>query len=426
MLTHSRRLLPLLGLAALATSAPAEADERPTGTTAPVLTKPAAAVVTGLCAGDVLKGSQALAALDAFEGDRSAIEETSAAALRGGRATCRPWAALALGRLHPLRAVPALPVVKEALGSDDELVRLEAYETVRRMARLARPLVPVLEEASKSEAQSLREFATTALESARRQTRLEERPFDLRLMALGRREDVPYAYLLDPEGFVYEVANGQAFLDGTLTRVADDAADFEGRRVTDDYRVVPHRLTLRLFEGGAPPPIPVVAKEHTGGPISIDFAGDLASFAAFLASHGPLNVVVESGGRPPLKVAADRAPWDAVAQHALKTANLAYRAEGLFVRVGRAVDLDRHPRLPTRTFAGQPVSFLFREVDLESIRFMFQDVGGVTIELPPGPHEPLTVYFTDVPWDGAFEAIAASRGWVVKRTGDRLVVTKAP
>lgn len=415
-----------LALALSLAPALAAAQDRAPGTAAPVLTPPATAVLAGLCAGDVLKGSEALAGLDALEGDRAPIEEAAAAALRSGNAKCRPWAALALGRLHPWRAVPALPIVREALGSPNELVRLEAYETARRMARLARPLVPDLEKASKVDEPSLRTFATTALESARRMTRLEERPFDLRLMALGRRDGAALAYVVDPEGFVYEVTSGQEFLDGRITRVADDAVDFDGRKVGDDFRVAPHRATLRLFEKGVPAPVPYDAKEYTGAPVSIDFDGDLPSFAAFLASFAPLNVVVEAGGRPPLKVSAKATPWDAVVKHALRGAGLDYRIEGLFVRIGRPEDVARHPRLPTRAFEGQPVSFLFREADMESIRFMFQDVGGVTIELPPGPHAPLTVYFVEVPWDGAFEAIAASRGWVTKRTGDRLVVTKAP
>jgi hypothetical protein len=62
---------------------------------------------------------------------------------------------------------------------------------------------------------------------------------------------------------------------------------------------------------------------------------------------------------------------------------------------------------------------------MDTLRAIFEDVAGVTIELPPGPHGPVTIYAAEVPWDQAFEAIAASRGWTTRRDGKRLVATKA-
>jgi hypothetical protein len=67
----------------------------------------------------------------------------------------------------------------------------------------------------------------------------------------------------------------------------------------------------------------------------------------------------------------------------------------------------------------------FRAVEMTYLARVFEGEFGVAIELPPGPHEPATFYFTDVPWDEAFDMIAASRGWTTRREGQRLVVKPA-
>ena len=317
-------------------------------------------------------------------------------------------------------------MLREALTGKDPMLAFEAAITLGRMGWVARPALGDLEAVARSGPEHLRGAAASAMERIRERVGLDRRPFaGLRLMALGRRDDVPVAYLVDEDGFVFEVKGGETLLDGRIERVSPAAAEFEGQRVTDDFAVVPHRVRLTLFDRGAPPPIPVVASEHTGRPVTIDFAGDLGTFAAFVAAYAPLNVIVEAGESPALRVAARDTPWDAVVKHALKESGVAHQIESYYLRVGAASQIARHPRLPSRDFKGAPVTLHFRGVEMPSLARVFEHVSGLKIEVPPGRHEPLTLYFTDVPWDEAFEMIAATRGWTTRREGERLVAKRA-
>jgi hypothetical protein len=319
-----------------------------------------------------------------------------------------------------------LPILRQALAGKDGMLSFEATVTLARMGGLARPALGDLEALARSAAaRPMRETVSDAVDRVRPRI-FRSRPLEgLHLMAMGTREGRPVAYLIDEDGFVFEVAGGESLVDGTIVRVTPEAVEFEGERATEDFEVVPHRARLVLFEQGAPPPVPVTA-ENTGAPVSIDFAGDLGSFAAFVAEYAPLNVIVEAGRPATLRAAARNTPWDAVVNHALKQAAMGYRIEGrYYLRLGAPADLERHPKLPSRRYEGALITMKFRAVEMTYLARVFEGEFGVAIELPPGPHEPVTFYFTDVPWDEAFDMIAASRGWTTRREGQRLVVKPA-
>ena len=426
-------LVPSL-LCAAGGAARAQAPEAPDARAqAPAAPDPAAAAraeatfLAGMCSPDPVVATEALAKLDDVPKPSPRTEDAIVAALRGTDQDCRMQAAFALGRIRPARAVPALPLLRKALVSGDSLWQFQAAITLERMGRVGRAARADLEVAARSEDADVRQLATSVLQRQNSVAPLDGRLFEgLRLMALGTREKAPVGYLLDEDGFVFEVRGGEATMDGRIARITADALEFEGQRTREDFSLAPNAVRLRLFETEKPAPVPVKAAKHTGAPLSIDFAGDLASFASFLASFAPLNVVVEEGGGDaPIRVAAREVPWDAVVEHALASAGLDLRAEGLFVRVGRKEALALHPRLPERTYAGEPVSLQFREAEMETMGFIFGDVSGLEIELPPGPHAKVTIHCAEVPWDQALEAIAASRGWVTKREGERLRLTKA-
>ena len=387
--------------------------------------KAEARFLAGMCSPSGADASRALEELDGIPQVTPATEEAVVTALRTRSPWCQAWASVALGRIRPLRAAPALPILRQALTGKDPMLSFEAAITLGRMGPLARPALGDLEAVARSGDKHLGEIASSAADRVRERVFLKRPLVGLRLMALGSREGRAIAYLLDEDGFVFEVAGGETLLDGTIGRVTSEAVDFQGERVTADYEVVPHRVRLALFEKDAPSAVPVTA-EHTGVPVSIDFTGDVGSFAAFVAEYAPLNVIVEAGRAAAVRATARNAPWDAVVQHALRQAGVGYRIEGAYyLRLGAPDDLERHPRLPSRTFEGAPVTLKFRGVEMAQLARVFESVADVAIEIPPGPHEPVTLYFTDVPWDQAFEMIAATRGWTTRREGRRLVAKPA-
>ncbi|HET9317286.1 MAG TPA: hypothetical protein VFQ51_16970 [Vicinamibacteria bacterium] len=386
--------------------------------------KAEAELLAGMCSTNGVDASRAIETLDGLPQVSPATEEAVVAALRTRSPWCQAWASVALGRIHPLRAAPALPILQQALKDTSAMLPFEAAITLGRMGAVARPALGALEALTRSDDKDLREVASSAAARIRERAFLKRPLAGLRLMALGRRESRAVAYLIDEDGFVFEMAGGEALLDGRIASVTSEAVDFEGERVTADFEVVPHRARLVLFEKGAPAAIPVNG-ENTGEPVSIDFSGDVGSFAAFVAEYAPLNVIVDAGRPAVVRAAARNAPWDAVVEHALRQAGVGRRIDGYYLRLGAPDDLDRHPRLPSRKYEGALVTLKFRGVQMAELVRVFESVSGVTIEIPPGAHEPLTLYFTDVPWDEAFEMVAATRGWTTRREGKRLVATPA-
>lgn len=79
--------------------------------------------------------------------------------------------------------------------------------------------------------------------------------------------------------------------------------------------------------------------------------------------------------------------------------------------------------LGDRKWSGKPVSFDFIGARMDSVVATFEKLSGLAIESPPGPHEPVTMFFQYTPWDEAFDALVASRDWTWRREGNRGLVT---
>jgi hypothetical protein len=176
---------------------------------------------------------------------------------------------------------------------------------------------------------------------------------------------------------------------------------------------------LVIFAGGPPRPVPKGA-DHTGEAVSIDFDGDLASFAILVAQLSGLNVVVEAGSAGRVRIAGRDVPWDAMLKHALRTNGLGYKLEKTFLRIARQDRVAAIRTLSGRAASGPPVNLSLRHGDLRGVERLFEELLEAPIDLPPGPYDPLTIVVQWIPADEALDLIFASRGWGLKAEGKTL------
>lgn len=379
---------------------------------------PASALTTlleGLCKGT---GTDADIAADTL-GDMTAETARRALDPLAGSLTdptCQTWAAVAIGRVEPARAVPVLGLLRKALSSEDASLRRAAAWTLGGMGPLARDAVADLEEAARNDpdlAFSLDRLKAPppGLEGLRLR--------DVRLVGLGKREGASVAYLMHQTGSVWEARAGQRLYDGVVERVHGDGLDFVGEGSV--------RTPVVLFAGAAPAPHGLDPRKYTGDPFSIDLDADVTTFAMLMGQVSGLNLVLEAGTKGPVRFAARNAPWDGVLERALERAGFAARIDRSYVRIGRQDRMARMRPLSTRQWNGEPISVSLRDADVRDIARLFTHLTELPVDLsPPEPYERVTLLLKDVPWDAAFDLIMASYGWTWRVDGDRIRVEVPP
>lgn len=385
---------------------------------------PAAALPTlveGLCKGD---GFDAYLVASTLEDIRREVAlkavEPLVALLGGADPKCRTWAAVALGRIDSLRAVPALGLLRQALASEDGELRRAAAWTLGAMGPRAREALADLEQAARKDPDLA--FARDRLKSPR--VGLEGlRLHELRLVGLGKREGVNVAYLLvHDNGDPLEVKEGQRLFDGVVERVDSDALEFRGESATGDSSARPSRTRVRLFEKGEPAPL-AFDPQYTRQPLSVDFDADVTSLAMLVGHFSGLNVIVEAGVSGRVHIAARNAPWDGILERALTAGGFGYRVDRAYLRIGRRDRMEKLRPLSSNKPSGPPISIFVHDADMRDIFRLFADLSGLVVDvLPPEPYEPVTIVVHDVPWEEAFELIVASRGWTYRIDGKHLRV----
>jgi TPR repeat protein len=387
---------------------------------------PAAALPTlleGVCQGNGFDARQVARALEEAPPVRAAeAVGPLVASLRGADARCRAWTAVALSRVDPRRAIPLLGALRSALASEDELLRSAAAETLVAIGAPARAALPDLEAAVRTDP----ELGAAVAAVRRGPVSLDKfRLQDLRLVAAGQRAGEAVAYLLDEGGLVWEVKAGQRLLDGAIERidVEGGSLSFRGEAFGDDQVPRPFQAGLKLFEHGDPPARPFDRQAYTGDPLSIDFEADVASLAMLATQFSGLNTIVEAGTRGRVRVAARSAPWDGVLARGLEDGGFGYRVDRTYVRIGRRERMATLRPLSPAPPKGQPVTLSFRDVAMRDLARIFAEISGLQVELhPPEPHDPVTVFAHDVPWDEAFDLVVASRGWTHRVEGGAIHV----
>lgn len=127
-----------------------------------------------------------------------------------------------------------------------------------------------------------------------------------------------------------------------------------------------------------------------------------------------------------MRIAAKDAPWDGILARAFESGGFAYRPDHHhIVRIARSDRLASVRPLSGRESAEAPVSLTVHRAELADLERLFEELSGLGIDFPPGPHEPVTMAVGDVPWDRVIELIAASRGWKHRIEGKRLRVVPA-
>jgi TPR repeat protein/HEAT repeat protein len=327
---------------------------------------------------------------------------------------CRTWAAIALGRVDRQRALPVLGLLREALASEDAVLRRAAAGTLGSMGPSAREALADLERAAQKDP-----------DLAFMRDKLKARPLGLQglklqevvLVALGKHEAANAAYLLHESGSLWGIKNGQRLFDGVIERVSPDGLDFRDEAGA--------QTSLKLFKKGDPAPL-AAGKEFSGEPLSIDLDADVTSLASLMAQFSGLNIVLEAGTSGRVRIAARHAPWDGILETALQTGGFASRVDRSFLRIGRRDQIDKlRPLSSTKTW-GAPVTLAISNADMRDLALLFKDIAGLPVELPNRPYEPVTVFVTDVPWDQALDVIVASLGLTYRVDGDRIRVEAPP
>ncbi len=345
-------------------------------------------------------------------------EEPLVGFLRGNDERCRTWAAIALGRVNPHRVLPALGMLRGALTSDNVTLRHAAARTLASMGYAAREALPDLESAARTD--PMLDSHVRLLASA--PELLERCRFDdLRPVAVFRRAGVDVAYLLGPGGTVWEIGPGARLLDGTVERVDAGRLYFRGQRVTEDLSLQARQAQAQLFPDGDPLPLEF-DPEYTGEPVSINFDADVTSFLSLVAQLSGLNIVAEAGTSGRVSIAARDAPWDWVVDHGLADSGFGSRLDHLYLRVAPSEQADDLRLLSSQEPAGQLVNLAVIGDDIDLLISVLEEVSGLEIDLPPGPHEPVTVFVREVPWDQLLELLVLSRGWTYRIEGARVVV----
>jgi len=116
-----------------------------------------------------------------------------------------------------------------------------------------------------------------------------------------------------------------------------------------------------------------------------------------------------------------------VLERALEGGGFGASVESGHLRIGRKERMAKMRPLSSRAWTGQPINLSIREADLRDFARLFADISGLAVDLPPpGPYEPVTILVHELPWDEAFELIAASYGWSWRIDGDHLRVEVPP
>ena len=263
------------------------------------------ALLEGVCKGDTHDSVAVANAVEklAPEAARRAVKPLIAE-LRRSDPNCRAWAAVALGRIDALRAVPALGLLRQALAAEDGPLRREAAWTLGVMGPAGRDALPDLERAAAAQ-----EDLRYPLDRARSGTLNAHRMEDLKLVALGRRDGVAVAYVVNEGGTLWEIQQGQRLLDGEVTGLDGEALGFRGQRFDESFQAVPFQARVRLFERAGPAPMTWDAQQFTGGPLSIDLDADVNAFAMLI---GQFSGSERGGGRRNQRAGPLRRPQCAV------------------------------------------------------------------------------------------------------------------
>jgi HEAT repeat protein len=351
------------------------------------------------------------------------VETSLVTMIQGDDNRCRLRAAVVLASLDPNRARPAFPLVRQALDSTDETLRNWGVRAIGGMGAAARDAVPDLERLASS-APNLRKQVDAALSAIQSGSLRYQVCDDLRLIGVAGWPQQPVAYLAPKLGaaqWLFEARPGQGCLDGVIDRIESDAILFKGERVSPDVSTQPVTTRLALFAHGAPDEGPF-AGSYTGARMSVDFEGDVATFVALTASVSGLGLALEEGTRGLVRVAARDAPWDAIVERGLDSSGFVWRLDDTVLRVARGAAADRILMVGKGPWSGPPISFSMIAARMDELMTLFEDISGLRIEYPPGPHEPVVVFMAETAWDKIFALVLASRHWTQRREGDRIHV----
>jgi hypothetical protein len=324
-----------------------------------------------------------------------------------------------LGEFMPERARPALEHIRDALRSGPRLIRAPAGAAIAAMGAAALPARPDLEEAARQQPELGRYL------EAEGPTRLQDaQAEDLRLVAIvsGESEDgAPRAFVLHSQGLLWEAQAGDRLANGEVLEVEEEALAFSAERTDDAFSRVAYRGRLALFERSRPEPVPDGA--WTGFRVSVDFEGDVHSFAMLLGMGFGPNLAVEEGTEGPVRIAARQQPWDGIVITGLERGGFEYLIDRNYIRITRKGRLEAVRRLSGEA-SGHLVNLSFRRGDLQDIAQLFAEVAGRSIDLPSLAERRLvTVHSIGAPWDETFELIVATLGGRVTTEPDRIVVS---
>jgi hypothetical protein len=245
-------------------------------------------------------------------------------------------------------------------------------------------------------------------------TRLEDHPVAaVRLVALGQKDGTRTAYLAHPEGTVWEVRPGQRLKDGAVKSLEADQVAFTNGTVQ------------RLFASGEPASVTWGA-DYQGGPLSIEFDGDVSTLAVLISDYTSLPVVLEDATAGPARVSARDAPWDGAFVRALESGGFGYKVEGNTARIGRKERMASLQPVRAGPWTGDLVTLVLRRALFEDLGLVFRQMSGMAVEFPKGPFERITIVSYDRPWDETLEVVAASRKMTWRIDGGRIVLTRVP
>lgn len=386
---------------------------------------PPAAVETlarDLCAAD----DSNLLAVDALTEPRELsgpAVEALAAGLRSGDASCRHWTAVLLGRLDPERATRALPALREAILSEVPLRRRAAAWTLANMGCAAHGELEALRSAAAADAS-----LEPAAQSADRRSIGTYTPEHCKLDAFSLvvtldEAGAMVAFVESPRHRHEKIAVGTRFLDGEVEAIEPGAIVVRVRRVADDLTLVAETRRVELFGRRPPEPLPAAAASAEAL-IDVDFEGDVATYLSFLASFG-YNAILEPETSGSVHLVARRAPLSAALEHGLKASGFSSRSLGSFVVIGRGEERTLQ-RQALAIESEDPLSVFLVDAKVADLVAVIGRMLGVEIELPPGPHAPVTVFADQVPVPNLLEALLSSRGWAHRIEGSRIVVTAPP
>jgi hypothetical protein len=245
-------------------------------------------------------------------------------------------------------------------------------------------------------------------------TLLEDHPVAaVRLVAVGHKDGTQTAYLAHAGGTVWEVRPGQRLKDATVKSLEADRVAFTNGAVQ------------RLFGAGEPTAV-VWGADHQGGPLSIDFDGDLSTLAVLISNYTSLPVVLEDATAGPVRISARDAPWDGAFVRALEGGGFGYKVDGNVVRIGRKENMAALQALRAGPWSGDLVTLVLRSALFEDLGLVFRQMSGMAVEFPKGPFERITIVSYDRPWDETLEVVAASRKMTWRIDGGRIVLTRSP